>query len=194
MKLSRRGILFNRRNDGALSPIKNIPFCLHLLLLWFLAACRKRGRQSQNELKVRKIKWKLFSVNRCLITVVIGQQILCSIFFEPCKPSLELWKLWWIAFNYSFISISAANQSSRDQTVMIVDDSFNYHARLNTNYHALSSTIINYDQLSRGLDVFKFHMIVDDSFLRLIGRMIVHDSFSVSGFAQNGLNATFFPT
>ena len=30
------------------------------------------------------------------------------------------------------------------QTVMIVDDSFNYHARLNTNYHSLSSTITNY--------------------------------------------------
>ena len=30
------------------------------------------------------------------------------------------------------------------QTVMIVDDSFNDLARLNTNYHALSSTIINY--------------------------------------------------
>ena len=28
------------------------------------------------------------------------------------------------------------------QTVMIVDDSFNKHTRLNTNYHALSSTIM----------------------------------------------------
>ena len=30
------------------------------------------------------------------------------------------------------------------QTVMIVDDRFNDLARLNTNYHALSSTTINY--------------------------------------------------
>ena len=35
-------------------------------------------------------------------------------------------------------------QLSPAQAVMIVDDSFNYHARLNTNYHALSSTIIDY--------------------------------------------------
>ena len=30
------------------------------------------------------------------------------------------------------------------QTVMIVDDRFNYQAYLNTDYHELSSTIINY--------------------------------------------------
>ena len=35
-------------------------------------------------------------------------------------------------------------------------------------------------------------MIVDDSFFRLIAGMTVHDSFSVSGFAKDGLNATFF--
>ena len=33
-------------------------------------------------------------------------------------------------------------------------------------------------------------MIVDDSLFHLIAGMIVHDSFSVSGFAQDGLNAT----
>ena len=75
---------------------------------------------------------------------------------------------------------------SRDQTVTTVDDSSNYQARFNT--------IINYHQLSRSLDVLKFDMIVDDSFFRLIAGMIVHDSFSVSGFARDGLNATFFPT
>ena len=55
------------------------------------------------------------------------------------------------------------------QTVMIVDDSFNYH------------------QLSCSLDMFKFVMIVDDSFCRLNERIIVHDRFSASGFALNGL-------
>ena len=44
---------------------------------------------------------------------------------------------------------------------MIVDDSFNYHARLNTNYHSLSSTITNYHAV---WTLFKFDMIVHDSF------------------------------
>ena len=35
-------------------------------------------------------------------------------------------------------------------------------------------------------------MIVDDGLFRLIGEMIVHDSFSVSSFVQGGLDATFF--
>ena len=35
-------------------------------------------------------------------------------------------------------------------------------------------------------------MIVDDSFFRLIAGMIVHDSFSVSGYAKDGLNLTLF--
>ena len=35
-------------------------------------------------------------------------------------------------------------------------------------------------------------MIVDDSFFRLIAGMIVPGSFSVSSFAKDGLNATFF--
>ena len=73
---------------------------------------------------------------------------------------------------------------------MIVDDSFNYHARLK---HELSFTIINYHQLSCSLDVFKFDMIVHDSFFRLTKRMIVHDSFSVSGGNQGGLNAKWLP-
>ena len=34
--------------------------------------------------------------------------------------------------------------NARIQTVMMVDDSFNYRTRFNTNYHALSSTIIGY--------------------------------------------------
>ena len=38
-------------------------------------------------------------------------------------------------------------------------------------------------------DMFKFDMIVHDSFFRLTERMIVHDSFSVSGGNQGGLNA-----
>ena len=43
--------------------------------------------------------------------------------------------------------------------------------------------------LSCSLDMFKFDMIVHDSFFRLTKRMIVHDSFSVSGGNQGGLNA-----
>ena len=58
---------------------------------------------------------------------------------------------------------------------MIVDDSFE---------HELSFTIINYHQLSCSLDMFKFDMIVHDSFFRLIEQMIVHDGFSVSGVTK----------
>ena len=41
--------------------------------------------------------------------------------------------------------------------------------------------------------MFKFDMIVHDSFFRLTERMIVHDSFSVSGGNQGGLNAIWLP-
>ena len=36
--------------------------------------------------------------------------------------------------------------------------------------------------------MFKFDMIVHDCFFRLTKQMIVHDSFSVSGGNQGGLN------
>ena len=36
-------------------------------------------------------------------------------------------------------------------------------------------------------------MIVHDSFFRLTEQMIVHESFSVSGGAQGGLNAVWLP-
>ena len=49
----------------------------------------------------------------------------------------------------------------------------------------LSCTIIDYHQLSFSLSLFKFFMIVDDSFSRLTTRMIVHDSFSVSCFGNH---------
>ena len=39
---------------------------------------------------------------------------------------------------------------------------------------------MNYHQLLRGLDMFKFDMIGDDSFNHLNERMMVHDSFSAS--------------
>ena len=57
--------------------------------------------------------------------------------------------------------------------------------------HRLSCTIIDYHQLSFSLSrslspsLFKFFMIVDDSFSRLTTRMIVHDSFSVSCFGNH---------
>ena len=51
--------------------------------------------------------------------------------------------------------------------------------------HQLSCTIIDYHQLSFSLSLFKFFMIVDDSFSRLATRMIVHDSFSVSCFGNH---------
>ena len=41
--------------------------------------------------------------------------------------------------------------------------------------------------------MFQFHMIVHDSFFRLTERMIVYDSFSVSGANQGGLNAIWLP-
>ena len=52
--------------------------------------------------------------------------------------------------------------------------------------HQLSCTIINYHQLSFSLSLFKFFMIVDDSFSRLTMRTIVHDSSSVSCFGNFG--------
>ena len=51
--------------------------------------------------------------------------------------------------------------------------------------HQLSCTIIDYHQLSFSLSLFKFFMIVDDSFSRLTTCMIVHDSFSVSCFGNH---------
>ena len=41
--------------------------------------------------------------------------------------------------------------------------------------------------------MFKFDIIVHDSFFRLTERMIVHDSFSVSGGNQGGLNPIWLP-
>ena len=51
--------------------------------------------------------------------------------------------------------------------------------------HQLSCTVIDYHQLSFSLSLFKFFMIVDDSFSRLITRMIVLDCFSVSCFGNH---------
>ena len=51
--------------------------------------------------------------------------------------------------------------------------------------HQLSRTVIDYHQLSFSLSLFKFFMIVDDSFSRLTTRMIVHDSFLVSCFGKH---------
>ena len=74
------------------------------------------------------------------------------------------------------------------QTVMIVDDSFDYQARLNTNYHALSSTIIDYHQLSYSLDIFKFDIIFDDSFCHLNERMILNDIFRSTALPKTSSN------
>ena len=52
--------------------------------------------------------------------------------------------------------------------------------------HQLSFTIIDYHQLSFSLSLFKFFMIVDDSFSRLTTCMLlVHDSFSVNCFGNH---------
>ena len=51
--------------------------------------------------------------------------------------------------------------------------------------HQLSCAMIDYHQLPFSLSLFKFFMIVDDSFPRLTTRMIVHDSFSVSYFGNH---------
>ena len=51
--------------------------------------------------------------------------------------------------------------------------------------HQLSCTIIDYHQLSFSLSLFKFFMIVDESFSCLTMRTIVHDSFSVSCFGNH---------
>ena len=44
-------------------------------------------------------------------------------------------------------------------------------------------------KLSFSLSLFKFFIIVDDSFSRLATRMIVHDSFSVSCFGNHWLDS-----
>ena len=44
---------------------------------------------------------------------------------------------------------------------------------------------MHYHQLSFSLSLFKFFMIVDDSFSPLTTRTIVHDSFSVSCFGNH---------
>ena len=49
----------------------------------------------------------------------------------------------------------------------------------------LSCTIIDYHQLSFSLSLFKFFMIVIDSFSRLTTRMIGHDSLLVSCFGNH---------
>ena len=51
--------------------------------------------------------------------------------------------------------------------------------------HARHCPFLNYHQLSFSLNLFKFFVIVDDSFSRLTTRMIVHDSFSVSCFGYH---------
>ena len=51
--------------------------------------------------------------------------------------------------------------------------------------HQLSCTIVDYHQLSFSLSLFKFFIIVDDSFSRLTTRTIVHDSFSVNCFGNH---------
>lgn len=76
--------------------------------------------------------------------------------------------------------------TARIQTVMMVDDSFNYCTRFNTNYRALLSTIIGYHQLSYSLDMFKFDTVVDDNFFFRLNER-VNDSFSVGSFAKDGL-------
>ena len=50
---------------------------------------------------------------------------------------------------------------------MIVYDSFNYHARLNKNFHVLSLTIINYhDRLNRALGFWTTHQCIMKSVQR----------------------------
>ena len=64
---------------------------------------------------------------------------------------------------------------------MIVEHAFPFD-------HQLSCTIIDYHQLSFSLSLFKFFMIVNDSFSRLTTCMIVHYSFSVSCFGNHWLD------
>ena len=63
-------------------------------------------------------------------------------------------------------------------------------SRLTTNYHALSSAIINYHQLSFTLNMLKIVAIVDDSFSCLTAHMIVHDSLEENELAQCGFGTS----
>ena len=54
-----------------------------------------------------------------------------------------------------------------------------------------SCAIVDYHQLSFTLSVFKFFMIVDDSFSRLTTRMIVDGSFSVSCILPKLMGSVF---
>ena len=65
-------------------------------------------------------------------------------------------------------------------TATIVDDSFYYHMRLNTNYRALPSTVMQFGYVQIRHDI-------DNSFCCLNKPMTVHDSFSVSSFSKNRL-------
>ena len=51
-------------------------------------------------------------------------------------------------------------------------------------YHALSSTIMSYHQLSVTLNMFKIVMIVDDSFSHLTAHTIVHNSYGKNELAH----------
>lgn len=47
-------------------------------------------------------------------------------------------------YKYELVLVLLNHKLCPVQTVIVVNDSFNYHAYLNTNYHALSSTTFNY--------------------------------------------------
>ena len=64
--------------------------------------------------------------------------------------------------------------------LMIVEHTLPFDHQLH-----VSCTIIDYHQLSFSLSLFKFFMIVEDSFSRLTTCTIVHDSFSVSCFGNH---------
>ena len=53
--------------------------------------------------------------------------------------------------------------------------------------HVRTQTIMHYHQLLCTLDMFKFDMIVDDSFCCLKDRMIVNDGLFSQHFCQKGL-------
>ena len=56
--------------------------------------------------------------------------------------------------------------------------------------HQLSCTIIDYHHLSFSLSLFKFFMIVDNSFSCLTTHMIVRDNFLVSCFGNHWPNSS----
>ena len=92
-------------------------------------------------------------------TYILTRPNLFSIVFHSAPPLSFLRVLFVCLFSQFSIIYNFHSSSKPIQTVIIVYDSFSYHARLNKNFHALSLTIINYhDRLNKALGFRTTHL------------------------------------